>query len=271
MLVFDNCPTCFEDFTPEPDRAPYSISCGHVFCLSCLESQNPKLCALCRDPFVTREARRIFPSLNLGDAHDASRVEEAVIQAIDDCHPERFENAARLMQNWLAKGSAAHASFQTTVNRLNTYMRTMNRLSKAYGDMVQYEAVVRSLDDQKEVFEVERASLQEDVRNERVNAEIVEKECQDLHREMKRRNSEVARWKNMCRDLDQTVMELKDELIDIDNLARTAKESAHNHETDALRWRKRYEQAISELAQVRPALSRVPSDGALSFTTGYAF
>jgi len=147
----------------------------------------------------------------------------------------------------------------------------MNRLSKAYGDMVQYEAVVRSLDDQKEMFEVERASLQEDILKERTKVEAVEKECQDLHRELKRRNSELARWKIKCRDLDRDKMELKDELTEVDSIARTAKESAHNHETDALRWRKRYEQAISELAEVRPPLHRVPSDGAMSFTTGYAF
>ncbi|KZT51199.1 hypothetical protein CALCODRAFT_147928 [Calocera cornea HHB12733] len=271
MLVFDNCPTCFEDFTPEPERAPYSISCGHVFCLLCLESQDPKLCALCRDPFVTREARRIYPSLNLDDAHDAARVEEAVIKAIDDCQPERFENAAKLMQKWLDKGSAAHASFQSTVVRLHTYMKTMNRLSKAYGDMVQYEAVVRSLDDQKKLFDEERTTLQEDVVKERSKLEVVEKECQDLHKELKRRNSEVARWKTTCRDLERDVVELKEELSYVDQVARLSKESAHNHETDALRWRKRYEQAIVELAEIRPPLKRAPSIGALSFTTGYAF
>ncbi|KZO98696.1 hypothetical protein CALVIDRAFT_535298 [Calocera viscosa TUFC12733] len=274
MLVFDNCPTCFEDFTPEPERAPYSISCGHVFCLSCLASQDPKLCALCRDPFVTREARRIYPSLNLDDAHDAARVEEAVIKAIDDCHPERFDNATKLMQKWLDKGSAAHASFQSTVVRLNTYMKTMNRLSKAYGDMVQYEAVVRSLDDQKQLFDAERTTLQEDVLKERSKLEVVEKECQELHRELKRRNSEVARWKIACRDLEREMTEMKDELSDIDRMARLSKESAHNHETDALRWRKRYEQAIGEIAQIRPPTTRIPSDAstsALSFTTGYAY
>lgn len=239
--------------------------------MACLQGTDPKLCALCRDPFVMREVRRIYPSVNLDDATDAARVEEAVIKAIDDCQPEMFESAARMLQKWLEKGSAAHASFQSTVIRLNTYMKTMNRLSKAYGDMCQYEAVVRSMDDQKRQFEEERTALQDEAVKGGRKVELAEHECQQLHVELKKRNQEVVIWKTRCRQREDELKELKLELFDLEKLSRVSKEEAHNHETDALRWRRRYEQAIAELSDLRPPLSRAASSSGFSFTTGYAF
>ncbi|KAL5532464.1 hypothetical protein ACEPAF_6034 [Sanghuangporus sanghuang] len=62
MLVVhpaSTCDVCLESYDARPQNIPYSISCGHVFCLGCLKSLRQHICPLCRSPFEASELRRL--------------------------------------------------------------------------------------------------------------------------------------------------------------------------------------------------------------------
>ncbi|KIM77815.1 hypothetical protein PILCRDRAFT_825047 [Piloderma croceum F 1598] len=48
-----SCDICMEDYNcDELARSPHSIDCGHIFCKTCIRGFTPKVCPLCRTPFV---------------------------------------------------------------------------------------------------------------------------------------------------------------------------------------------------------------------------
>ncbi|KZT03708.1 uncharacterized protein LAESUDRAFT_659264 [Laetiporus sulphureus 93-53] len=54
------CDVCMETYDNERD--PHLISCGHTFCLSCLELLIPQRCPLCRRDFDPDQVRRLYVS-----------------------------------------------------------------------------------------------------------------------------------------------------------------------------------------------------------------
>ncbi|KAH8110192.1 hypothetical protein DFH11DRAFT_1514738 [Phellopilus nigrolimitatus] len=62
MLVVhptSTCDVCLEGYSGGSENIPYSISCGHVFCLSCLRSLRHHNCPLCRSSFDASDVRRL--------------------------------------------------------------------------------------------------------------------------------------------------------------------------------------------------------------------
>ncbi|OSD08007.1 hypothetical protein PYCCODRAFT_377232 [Trametes coccinea BRFM310] len=51
------CDVCLDSYTVE--REPYAIACGHVFCLSCMNSLERPYCPLCRAPIRGVDLRRL--------------------------------------------------------------------------------------------------------------------------------------------------------------------------------------------------------------------
>ncbi|CAG5094601.1 Oidioi.mRNA.OKI2018_I69.XSR.g13699.t1.cds [Oikopleura dioica] len=54
------CRVCFSPFDKNQHHRAVIKSCWHTFCLSCLESVNPKSCPICRKPFETTEVQKLF-------------------------------------------------------------------------------------------------------------------------------------------------------------------------------------------------------------------
>ncbi|TFK50337.1 hypothetical protein OE88DRAFT_240660 [Heliocybe sulcata] len=60
LVVHPNstCDVCLEGYT-SGSNVPHSISCGHVFCLRCLQSLTRLICPLCRTTFDPIEIRKL--------------------------------------------------------------------------------------------------------------------------------------------------------------------------------------------------------------------
>ncbi|KAJ7621318.1 hypothetical protein FB45DRAFT_139282 [Roridomyces roridus] len=57
------CDVCLEPFGTEL-KAPCSISCGHVFCVNCLQHIARPTCPLCRTPFQARHTVKLHVDLD---------------------------------------------------------------------------------------------------------------------------------------------------------------------------------------------------------------
>ncbi|THH06145.1 hypothetical protein EW146_g9706 [Bondarzewia mesenterica] len=58
MLVIhpdSTCDVCLDPYSP--DKTPYAIHCGHIFCVACLQRTEPPICPLCRAGF--RDYKRL--------------------------------------------------------------------------------------------------------------------------------------------------------------------------------------------------------------------
>ncbi|KIM81257.1 hypothetical protein PILCRDRAFT_506477 [Piloderma croceum F 1598] len=63
MLVLhptSRCDVCLDDYTwVTPANSPHAISCGHIFCLTCLRALHPSSCPLCRKNFQPDRVKKL--------------------------------------------------------------------------------------------------------------------------------------------------------------------------------------------------------------------
>ncbi|OAX39322.1 hypothetical protein K503DRAFT_769619 [Rhizopogon vinicolor AM-OR11-026] len=83
-------------------NAPYSISCGHVFCQKCLDHLLRHICPLCRSRFSPQDVRRLHIDLQ------SPTVTTASIEDVTETAPEPLtspppDDEARMLQNDIAR------------------------------------------------------------------------------------------------------------------------------------------------------------------------
>ncbi|OSD08003.1 hypothetical protein PYCCODRAFT_376937 [Trametes coccinea BRFM310] len=65
------CDVCLDPYswtTPDSDKAPHAIQCGHIFCLRCLITVGPRIvCPLCRKPYNKERIKRLVVDKVDGD------------------------------------------------------------------------------------------------------------------------------------------------------------------------------------------------------------
>ncbi|TDL20306.1 hypothetical protein BD410DRAFT_377237 [Rickenella mellea] len=62
MLVINansTCDVCLETYSANGPTIPHAITCGHTFCLRCLQSLEHRRCPLCREPFQPFDVRKL--------------------------------------------------------------------------------------------------------------------------------------------------------------------------------------------------------------------
>ncbi|KAI5122844.1 hypothetical protein M0805_003139 [Coniferiporia weirii] len=95
MLVVhptSTCDVCLEGYTGGSENIPYSISCGHVFCLGCLQSLRQHICPLCRSPFDSSGVRRLHVDRN--DQQPSSSARTSSPRRADNPRSELHEDNA---------------------------------------------------------------------------------------------------------------------------------------------------------------------------------
>ncbi|KAJ7097640.1 hypothetical protein C8R44DRAFT_643327 [Mycena epipterygia] len=75
------CDVCLEPFGAEL-KAPCSIPCGHVFCVSCLQNVPRPTCPLCRTPFEARTTIKLH--IDLDNIRAPSSTDETMVDGSPD-------------------------------------------------------------------------------------------------------------------------------------------------------------------------------------------
>ncbi|KAF8601667.1 hypothetical protein BDV93DRAFT_230931 [Ceratobasidium sp. AG-I] len=83
MFVLQDCSICFENY--DARRNPYSISCGHIFCRSCLDtlSSSSPTCPHCRKPFSHGSIRKVMCALQESSAQGSRTIPEAEVIVLE--------------------------------------------------------------------------------------------------------------------------------------------------------------------------------------------
>ncbi|KZP34033.1 hypothetical protein FIBSPDRAFT_720330 [Athelia psychrophila] len=95
MLVVhanSTCDVCLESYSSGA-HAPHSITCGHVFCASCIESLSRPICPLCRTMFEESDVRKLHidrsqsPRNPTAIAHEARRYQQDITRIVKEGAP----------------------------------------------------------------------------------------------------------------------------------------------------------------------------------------
>lgn len=83
----------------------FSLSPGHVFCLSCLIATNPSRCPLCRHEFSVHNMRKLHFTLPSARDHFARQLEMKLVQTSPDMTLVESLNLFQEVQDWLEGNS----------------------------------------------------------------------------------------------------------------------------------------------------------------------
>ncbi|KAF8815564.1 hypothetical protein BYT27DRAFT_6678592 [Phlegmacium glaucopus] len=194
MLVLgpgSNCDICFERFGQD-HKAPCSITCGHVFCVSCI-GQVKTLCPLCRLPFdkhscitlrvdsdlVADEQSRATPT----ETHEALRLQQAIASVADEGTTEpRLRQLIQECKTFL-NGKPRHMHKELRVaHRMIAYLcevrstlrNTTHNLENQTEELRKQEEEIQQLVAQKEGLQKQLAELEESQKYERERSHAVE-------------------------------------------------------------------------------------------------
>ncbi|KAF8347624.1 hypothetical protein F5887DRAFT_881870 [Amanita rubescens] len=77
------CDVCLEQYGAD-HKAPYSIYCGHVFCLDCINRISPPECPLCRMAYTPGSCLKLHVDMSAlcptGRDREARRFQEAIVE-----------------------------------------------------------------------------------------------------------------------------------------------------------------------------------------------
>lgn len=159
MFVLQECTICFEDFGPE--RYPYSIPCGHVFCNPCLESLLDVLstagCPNCRTPYTSDSIRKLIcplqdPAPNVhSDELEAETLMWGAIHSAAESPRDHEQRKSLIEHNPPESMMAAGMSART--------MATVSVMSL----LVEVEERNRSLEDELNMAQATKQSLYDSV------------------------------------------------------------------------------------------------------------
>ncbi|KAJ7100734.1 hypothetical protein B0H15DRAFT_769964 [Mycena belliarum] len=200
------CDVCLEPFGTEL-RAPCSIPCGHVFCVSCLQHIARQNCPLCRTPFEARNTIRLH--LDLDNIRAPSSTDELVASSSSD-------DAARQLQQRItnvAVDGATEAqttqltdeckSFLDTVPRamytdlrtaykMLSYMCHVKRIYVEQGrNMNQLTREVDRLKAAIEVLKIEKRRMEQACQTISAERDQLAGDCQKLHDDVDKAEAQI--------------------------------------------------------------------------------
>ncbi|KAJ6482486.1 hypothetical protein C8R45DRAFT_303164 [Mycena sanguinolenta] len=112
------CDVCLDPFGAE-SKAPCSITCGHVFCVNCLQQVSRPTCPMCRTPFDARHTIRLH--IDLDNISPSSP---------DIALPSNADDGARQLQNRitdLATNGATEAQSTQLTDECKRFLQTVPR------------------------------------------------------------------------------------------------------------------------------------------------
>ncbi|KZT25972.1 hypothetical protein NEOLEDRAFT_294554 [Neolentinus lepideus HHB14362 ss-1] len=123
LVVHPNstCDVCLEGYT-NGNNIPHSISCGHVFCLRCLQSLTRLICPLCRTTFDPTGIRRLHVDKSV-QSISATTV-AAVTPAVAD--PEVVGDVRRLEDkiDHIVLEGASLTDVRNTIDEVHAWLKS---------------------------------------------------------------------------------------------------------------------------------------------------
>ncbi|PPR02138.1 hypothetical protein CVT24_011388 [Panaeolus cyanescens] len=128
-----SCDICAHDYD-DTVVVPHTITCGHVFCRSCImQVQGPLTCPICRKPFEMQDVRKLHISFDKGlleklqckpeDLRTAERFQNAMANVVDaGIHEKGLRQLIQEMKAWL-QGQPRHLFGDLRISlRIMSYM-----------------------------------------------------------------------------------------------------------------------------------------------------
>ncbi|KAJ7251110.1 hypothetical protein B0H12DRAFT_1018771 [Mycena haematopus] len=191
------CDVCLEPFGAEL-KAPCSITCGHVFCLNCLQQVSRPTCPLCRTPFDARHTIRLH--IDRDNISPSSR---------DVALPPNADDGARHLQDRitdLASNGATEAQSTNLTEECKKFLQTVPR--DMYSDLQtsykmlsymchvkrnfldqgrEFKSVSQEVDRLKaalEVLRIEKRHLEQSWQTVSTERDNIFSECERLHAQL---------------------------------------------------------------------------------------
>ncbi|EIN11607.1 hypothetical protein PUNSTDRAFT_141918 [Punctularia strigosozonata HHB-11173 SS5] len=210
-LVLDassSCDICLEEYTYEDAySSPHAIPCGHVFCLTCIESFDPETCPFCRKSFNAQTIRKLQadcanPQSSTARAEDERGVIDALttwnaVLAAPNDSSERHER-----NEWLSEWMDNHEESQNYP--LQATLVSVMRQALGTGDDDTFRAIEQSVESRVE--EVER-EWKEKATAERRHNEALEDGAEELFLRVATAESQLSSTQE---DLERVQHELRD-------------------------------------------------------------
>ncbi|KAI0067127.1 hypothetical protein BV25DRAFT_1281463 [Artomyces pyxidatus] len=145
------CDVCLDPYSwATSDNTPHAISCGHVFCNTCLNHLRPPHCPLCRKAFT------------------ADRVKKLHVDRYDPSPTNDTENEARELMDRIALNSGENTARETVEEILNEAKRWLDRdghsstypaVHAAFSVLVRYRSLLEVRSDHERELSELRARL----------------------------------------------------------------------------------------------------------------
>lgn len=227
MLVLHSsstCDVCLDSYGE--DKVPHTISCGHSFCLRCLQLLTRQCCPLCRKPFVPEEVRR----LHTGKA-SRSATPPPSDPALAAEAASRAQRLLRRITRIVLEGATSE-DLQDAIGETHSWLLTQPEsahpdLRSAYLLLYKYTALQRKAEEKKNALS------------------NLENTCDDLREQLQAQAQDAE---NRLQELDK----LRNEELEA---ARIMKESLHER-YDKLdkEWCGKFEVCLSECRRLHKEL-----------------
>ncbi|KAJ6598295.1 hypothetical protein DFH09DRAFT_903657 [Mycena vulgaris] len=199
------CDVCLEPFGAEL-KAPCSIPCGHVFCVSCLQHIARPTCPLCRTPFDARHTIKlhidldnirapvtdelvVYSSTDEGARQLQKRITSVAVDGATEAQTTQLTEECRA---FLAPVPKTMYSDLRTAYKMLCYMcyikrlyvdqgRTVNQLTRNTTSLSQE---VDRLKAAIEVSKIEKRHLEQALQTASTERDEVSSECQRLHEQL---------------------------------------------------------------------------------------
>ncbi|KAH9950759.1 hypothetical protein B0H21DRAFT_686080 [Amylocystis lapponica] len=185
MLVLhpnSTCDVCLEGYTGA--NVPHSISCGHIFCLRCLQSLTRHCCPLCRTPFHIHEVRRLHIDKG-GRSPSPSLPVDSTDLAELSSHARRLHNRI----THIVREGASMSDVRDVLEEVRGWLLTQPPdehadLRSVYLLLFRYtDLQYRAVEDKRALADIQRTcdDLKEQLQSERQAADT---KCQELSRQL---------------------------------------------------------------------------------------
>ncbi|PCH38934.1 hypothetical protein WOLCODRAFT_141007 [Wolfiporia cocos MD-104 SS10] len=212
MLVLSTssvCDVCLDSFTD--GKVPYAITCGHTFCLRCLQQLTRHTCPLCRTPFDPAELRKLHVEYSRSSTPPPPGSSESREAQVYMKHITRIVREGAMASEVNELIQEIHAWLQTQPEKEHADLRSAHVLLYKYTEMQRKgkeekyllaeaqqvrQDLVKQLSELEEAAEVrlhEQLRLQREAAEEqlREQQESAEREIEELQRK-REHDREVA-------------------------------------------------------------------------------
>ncbi|KAI0929400.1 hypothetical protein AcW1_009912 [Taiwanofungus camphoratus] len=221
------CDVCLEGYNSV--NVPHAISCGHIFCLRCLQSLSRQCCPLCRTPFVLSDARKLHIDKGSRPPTPPSSLQTYSSEA--HCHARHLHDCITR----IVREGAPSTEVRDVIEDVREWLLTQP--PDEHADLRSaYLLLFRYTDLQYKAVE-EKHTLPE-----------LQRTCQDLKEQLRsEREDATARYEDLCRMR-----------IDEQETAKAVEKSLREHHSKAEKdWNLRLEVCVAECRRLNNELKEL--------------